>query len=313
MDQLDDEARAVRAAIPDARRPDRTRRLDVEGVGLNVVEWGDVDAAPLMVAHGGFDFAGTLDVFAPKLAEAGRRVIAWDQRGHGDSDHAALYTWNADVRDAARVLDDLGYDQLPLLGHSKGGGLVTQLAEALPHRVSAVVNLDGIPNTRGFHHQIDKTDVDAMAEHLAGFLDHRRRATTAQRRPDSLDGLARRRAAMNPRLPVEWLRYLVTVGARRDDEGWRWKIDPSMRFGPTGPFRPEWSMPRMRGLGQPMLGVIGSEFEEMGWGTTPEEAAITLPPHAEFHVLDGVGHFVHIECPDRVAGLVLDFLERHGC
>ena len=80
-----------------------------------------------------------------------------------------------------------------------------------------------------------------------------------------------------------------------------------------GHFRPEWSMPRLRGLGQPMLGIIGSEFEEMGWGTTPEEADETLPPHAEFHVLEGVGHFVHIEQPDHVAGLVLDFLDRCGC
>ena len=57
-----------------------------------------------LLAHGGFDFAGTLDVFAPMLADGGWRVVSWDQRGHGDSDHAALYSWEADLRDAAAVL-----------------------------------------------------------------------------------------------------------------------------------------------------------------------------------------------------------------
>ena len=46
-----------------------------------------------------------MDVFAPLLADAGWRVVCWDQRGHGDSDHAVLYNWDADVRDALVVLD----------------------------------------------------------------------------------------------------------------------------------------------------------------------------------------------------------------
>ena len=50
---------------------------------------------------------------------------------------------------------------------------------------------------------------------------------------------------MNPRLSQEWLEYLVTVGGRRDEDGWRWKIDPSIRMGGFGPWRPEWSMHRL--------------------------------------------------------------------
>src|SRR5438093_11549317 len=84
---------------PGARRPDRFRRVESYGVGISVVEWGDPDAPVVMLAHGGFDFAGTFDVFAPMLAEAGWRAVSWDHRGHGDSDHAALYSWDADVRD----------------------------------------------------------------------------------------------------------------------------------------------------------------------------------------------------------------------
>ena len=83
---------------PGARRPDRQRGVDSDGIRLCVWEWGDVTATPILLAHGGFDFAGTFDVFAPLLADAGYRVVSWDHRGHGDSEHSPLYSWQADLR-----------------------------------------------------------------------------------------------------------------------------------------------------------------------------------------------------------------------
>ena len=41
---------------------------------------------------------------------------------------------------------------------------------------------------------------------------------------------------MNPRLPHEWLRRLVTTGGFESDDGWRWRIDPTLRMGGFGPF-----------------------------------------------------------------------------
>jgi pimeloyl-ACP methyl ester carboxylesterase len=64
----------------------------------------------------------------------------------------------------------------------------------------------------------------------------------------------------------------------------------------------------MPGLGMPFLAVLGLELEEMGWGTRPSDIEPWLPPGAHFHPLEGVGHFVHIERPDLVAGLVLELL-----
>ena len=54
---------------------------------------------------------------------------------------------------------------------------MNQLADALPHRISAVINLDGIPNERGFSQKIDRTDIDALNQELSGYLDHRRKAS----------------------------------------------------------------------------------------------------------------------------------------
>jgi pimeloyl-ACP methyl ester carboxylesterase len=294
---------------PGAREPDRCWRLDVRGLGIAVHEWGEAAAPPLFCVHGGFDFARTFSAFAPRLAAGGYRVIAWDQRGHGDSDHAELYSWEADIRDGLAVIDAVTREPAPVIGHSKGGGLMMQLADAMPHRISHLVNLDGLPSKRPVPDVANHERTRMLAVELEGWLDHRRSAAFATRKPGTLDELARRRARMNPRLPLDWLRYLVSVGAREDADGWRWKLDPSMRFGGFGPWRPEWSLLRMPGLSMPFLGVLGLEIEEMGWGTKPEDVEPYLPAGARFEVLEGAGHFVHIEEPDLVAGMVLEFLE----
>lgn len=295
-------------APPGARRPDRRRTVASGGLELAVYEWGDSEARPLLLAHGGFDFAGTFDLLAPLLADAGWRVVSWDQRGHGDSAHAALYSWDADVRDACAVLDSFTADPIPLIGHSKGGGLMLQLADAAPYRVSHLVNLDGLPSRRPWPDVADRERTKLMAGELAGWLDHRRRLPGLERKPGSIDDLARRRARMNPRLTHEWLRYLVTIGARHDDDGWRWKIDPTLRFGGFGPWRPEWALTRMPGLAVPMLGVLGLVPEDMGWGTVPGDVIPFLPAGGRLVPLPDTGHFVHIERPAEVAALILEFL-----
>jgi len=295
--------------FPGARRPDRTRSVESFGVRLQVVEWGDEDAPPLLLAHGGFDFAGTFDVFAPLLAAGGWRVVAWDQRGHGDSEHVELYTWAADVRDAIAVLDSIGRDPMPFVGHSKGGGITLQLAEMLPHRVSHWVSIDGLPSPRPMPDVADHERTRLLDTELADWLAHRRRSRAgAQRKPGTIEDLARRRGRMNPRLSFEWLCYLVTRGAREDVHGWRWKIDPVMRFGGFGPHRPQWTLERLPGLAPPMLGFLGMQPEPMGWGTAPGELDPYLPRGAVLEVYEDTGHFVHIEQPQRVASRVLEFL-----
>ena len=294
--------------FPGAAAPDRHYRLDAGGLHLAVHEWGDTAAPPLFLVHGGFDFARTYSVFAPRLAAAGWRVVAWDQRGHGDSDYAALYSWDGDLRDAMAVMDSVTDRPAPVVGHSKGGAMMIQLADAQPFRFSHLVNLDGIPYKRRLPDVSEHERTRMMASDISAWLDHRRSTADAARKPGTLDELAKRRGRMNPRLPFEWLRYLVSVGAFESADGWRWKIDPSMRFGGFGPWRPEWTINRLPGLPMPFLGVLGREQEEMGWGTLPHHVMPYLPEGGRCEVLDDVGHFVHIERPEQVSAMVLEFL-----
>jgi pimeloyl-ACP methyl ester carboxylesterase len=303
-----DPAEAEAARYPGARLPDRRRTVTSFGVNLSVSEWGDPNAPVIFCSHGGFDFSGTFDVFAPLLAAGGYRVVAWDQRGHGDSDHTPLYSWDADVRDLLNVLDSTTAEPAILLGHSKGGSISTHAIQAAPHRARAFVNIDGMPSHRPPPDVADHERTKLLATELSGWLDHRRAAGEKVRRADTLDGLAARRGRMNPRLSKAWLRYLVTRGARKDPDGWRWKIDPVLRPGGFGPWRATWSMARLASLPVPLLGLLATESEPMGWDTTAADVRPYLPRRAELHEMQGVGHFIHIEQPERVARLVLDFL-----
>jgi pimeloyl-ACP methyl ester carboxylesterase len=302
------EAQAGELAFQGARGPDRRRFVESWGLRIAVYEWGDARAPALLLAHGGFDFARTFDVFAPLLADAGLRVVSWDQRGHGDSEHAALYSWDADLRDALAVLESTGPEPVVLGGHSKGGSLLTHLVECVPHRVRRLVNIDGLPSRRRHPDVADHERTRLLADEIAGWLEHRRRSATKERKPGTLAELAERRRRMNPRLPLEWLRYIAQFGARRDADGWRWKIDPALRFGGFGPWRPEWSLLRLPGLSVPFLGMLAGVEEPMGWATTREILAPHLPADARLHVFADTGHFIHLERPREVADLVLGFL-----
>lgn len=295
-------------SFPGARTPDRTRHVGADGVGIAVHEWGKESDPVVFLVHGGSDFGRTFDLFAAKIADAGWRAVAWDHRGHGDSDYATLYSWDADVRDALAVMTSTTSSPAPVIAHSKGGALMMQLAEASSYRVSKMVNIDGMPSKRRMPDVPDHDQSRLLAGEIGSWLDYRHDAPTAVRKPGTLEELAQRRAKMNPRLPIEWLEYLVTVGARHDNEGWRWKLDPTMRFGGFGPWRPEWSALRMVSLTMPFLGLLGTVDEPMGWGARARDILPWIPQGGRLEILDGVGHFIHIEEPDVVSAMVLEFI-----
>lgn len=305
---ITDRLSPVTHEYPGARRPDRRRVVDSSGLAISAVEWGDPDAPPIALVHGGFDFAETYNRFAPLLVERGWRVVSWDQRGHAFSEWAAMYSWEADLRDAVAVLDTVTSAPIPLIGHSKGGALSLFLSEAFPHRFSHLLNLDGLPSRKAMPDITETERTKLVGADIRFRLDHRAGIAAAQRKPGTIDELARRRARMNTRLEPEWLRYLVTLGAREDPDGWRWRIDPALRMGGFGPWSPDWSLRRLPGLSFPFVGVLGGQPEVMGWGTAPEDVRPFIPDCGELLEWDDVGHFVHIEQPERVAELVDRFI-----
>lgn len=298
-------------SFPGAVPPERSRRLSSQGVSLQLHEWGDPNALPVLCTHGMFDHARGYDRVAPLLARS-LRVVALDARGHGDSGWAESYVWDADVADIVNVLRSLGRPGF-LLGHSKGGGQAVDAAIAVPDRVLGVIDLDGFgPPPEGFDHPRRPDAEKSLPERFAGWLDYRRGAAENRswRGYESLEALVERRAQQNPLLPRDWLRYFVFHGARRDPDGWRWKVDPHAAGG-FGPWRPDWLPETYARLAVPLLAVIGSVQDT--WGPLPESLLaqrLAGVRRLERATVEGSGHFIHMEKPEETAALVLDFVSR---
>ncbi|WP_433396604.1 alpha/beta fold hydrolase [Streptomyces sp. CA-146814] len=119
--------------VPEATRVD----LDLDGRRLSLLDFGG-PGRPLLALHGHFSEGRTFARLAGALAP-GWRVIAPDQRGHGESDRPGDYGRRGYLGDALAVLDHLGLGPAVVLGHSLGGVNAYQLAAHHPERVGALV------------------------------------------------------------------------------------------------------------------------------------------------------------------------------
>jgi 3-oxoadipate enol-lactonase len=123
-----------------------TERLDVtvDGVRLACYIRGAADAPPLVLLHGLGSRASTWDTVAAEFAKH-FRVLAIDQRGHGDSDRPGEYSFELMRDDVLGVLDRLGLNRINLLGHSMGGTVAYLIAEKEPGRIGRLILEDTPP------------------------------------------------------------------------------------------------------------------------------------------------------------------------
>ena len=100
---------------------------------FHFLEWGEPDAPPIVLLHGGNQTAHSWDLVSLHLA--GRyRVLALDQRGHGDSEWArdADYSVRAMADDALAFIDQQALDSPLVIGHSMGGMVTMTLLARRP-------------------------------------------------------------------------------------------------------------------------------------------------------------------------------------
>ncbi len=127
------------------------RDLPVPGssVRLAATRWAGT-GPPVVLLHGLASTRRFWNLVVPGLA--GLPVVAWDQRGHGESDAPPTgYDTATVVTDVATALDSLGISRAVVVGHSWGASVALSFAAAHPERTLAVVAVDGgvsTPSTR---------------------------------------------------------------------------------------------------------------------------------------------------------------------
>lgn len=133
-------------------------------VPLYWAEYGDPEAPPLLLLHGGP--GASHDYLLPQmlaLAEE-HRLVAYDQRGGGRSrsdDDRASIGWTDQAADVAQVATELAVEPLDLVGYSWGGLLAMLYAiEANAGRLSPAPRrlalIDPAPATRAYREQFEQ-------------------------------------------------------------------------------------------------------------------------------------------------------------
>lgn len=249
------------------------RTFDADGVEIAYRDVGD--GPPIVLVHGSasshannWGESGWIDA----LSDAGRRVIALDCRGHGESEKPhdpeayGIATMAADV---VRLLDHLDLERADVMGYSMGARITTQLIVDSPDRVNAAV-LAGL-DERVFEDRDDERR--AVAD-----------ALTADD-PDEIDEPSAR----------GFREFVESRGA--DPEALA-----AIRRAPASTATPA----ALRDVDLPVLAVSGGE-DDSG---DPDAVAEPLP-NGETAVVPGEDHLstvAHREFKDAV----LDFLDREG-
>ncbi len=282
---------------------------------LNVFTLGDPRNAPLVIVHGIRDVAASLFVIAEPLAER-HYVVLPELRGHGDSAKSNHYSMSLFVYDLYRVIAELTHAAPVVVGHSLGGQIAAHHAALFPEQVRGLVIVEGLgPPDRRYDRDAETKRVAQRAQLLSTMQ-------LAERgRPlPSVAFAAERLRANNPRLSEERAHWLAEHGTAIADDGkLYWKFD--QRVGQTWlTTDPAQNRERWRAVQCPTLIVTADLAHEYWMAQMPianwdgrfgnDELAERLHcfRNAGHVQIEGAGHMVHFDQPERLVQVIEDFL-----
>ena len=272
---------------------------------LHYVDWGNPDAPPLVLLHGGRDHCRNWDWVAADLARDWH-VIAPDLRGHGDSAWAddGNYGMAGYVYDLAQLIHGLGLAPLTLVAHSLGGNIALRYAGLYPGNVTKIVAIEGLGPSPAM---LAKRDETAPDERLRRWIDEvRGLAGRLPKRYASIDDALARMMAENKHLSEAQARHLTVHGVLQNEDGsFSWKFDNYMRaWSPVdiayADLEALWGR-----ITAPTLLVYGAE----SWASNPAaDGRIEAFDNARVELFDRAGHWVHHDRTDDFIACVRAFL-----
>jgi pimeloyl-ACP methyl ester carboxylesterase len=276
--------------------PDPMHRWpDINGITIAGDSWGEPKGPLVILQHGGGQTRHAWKSAGEALGAAGYFAVAFDARGHGDSDWApdGVYGQDIMVEDLRGVLRALGDKRPVLVGASMGGG--TSLVAVGEDRVDATalvlvdiapqIEPEGVQKIQAFMNQ--KPDgfdsLEEVAAAIGSYQPHRRA-------PKDLAGLAKNlRLADNGKYRWHWDPRFMTLRREMDKRAQRLEACA-------------------RNLNLPTLLVRGGLSDVLS-----EEGAAAfqkLCPRTEYVNITGAGHMVAGDRNDIFGASVIEFLAR---
>ncbi len=236
---------------------------------------------PLLLLHGTGDNARTWDLLAPSLAES-FRVLAMDQRGHGESDWAVPPAYRCEdyLRDLTALIDTLGLEDMILLGHSMGALHASLYTACNPGRVAALIHVD-----------IEPFPPDWNRKYLLGLY---------KNLPDDYASPEEYAEELARNAPYARREHL------RDLDRWHRTYDREI----LSRFDHYDLRGRLAEIRCPTLVIRGTESRVLG--REAAERMVRALPAGELAEIPKATHPAHLDNPGAFREAVLGFLKKHG-
>lgn len=273
--------------------------VEVDGRRVRVRVDGDPHNPPVLLLHG---IGRSLEDWDPQYERLSGdyRVIAVDVPGFGFSDRPdGPINLSTFAKGALGAVDALGESRpLHVIGNSLGGAITLQMLASRPERVASM----GLINSAGFGSEVTPL-LRLLAVPVIGPLSTRRTTRSAAR-------LLERACFADPALATEARVDRAMAIAAKPHHG-EVMLATATQLATARGIRAGWrrQLAAFAALHPRPTLVMWGEADRVLPSHHIEEARRVFP-HAEMHLLPGVGHMPQIESPELFAGLVLPFLDK---
>jgi haloalkane dehalogenase len=249
----------------------------------------DSDSVPVLLIHGFPETSYMWRHLMPAIAESGRRVVAPDLLGYGDSPTDPPGTWERQLDALEEFRREVGLDRSVLVVHDWGGLIGLRWACDHPGAAAGlVVSNTGFFSAGKWNGMAQALRTEGQGEKLMENLTREALGMMLRDTSRGIDDAA---------VDEYWKAFTTEDGRRGPLELYR-----SGNFEKLEPYQG-----KLAELGVPMLVLWGEEDEY-----APVAGAYRFNkevPGSKLVIVEGSGHFVYEDDPERCAREILEFLD----
>ncbi|XP_038038868.1 serine hydrolase-like protein 2 [Anas acuta] len=280
--------------------------------------WGSPEGHPVLCLHGWLDNANTFDRLIPLLPKD-CHYVAMDFSGHGLSSHrpaGSPYHFLDYVSDVRRVAAALQWRRFTLMGHSMGGAVAGMFSFLYPEMVDKLILLENL----GF--LLAPEDTEAWLKSKRMVIDRLLSLEARQQAPKahSPEAALQRLLEANRHLTAEGGAILLQRGATETPAGLVYNRDMRVRTQSRESLTVEQCVKLLQKIQDRVLIILARDgllvphkLESKNHFVIALREAFerTLKEHIQLVEVPG-SHFVHMNEPEVVSGIISNFLTAHS-
>ncbi|EDO44599.1 predicted protein, partial [Nematostella vectensis] len=266
----------------------------VEGVDRDP----DPPDPPLFIMHGLFGNKKNWRTIALTMNEkTGREIVTIDARNHGKSEHHDRMNYTLQALDARQLMYELEIPKAVLVGHSMGGKVGMTFALTYPEMVDKLIVVDVSPSRSVSEDDIQRYLNTKLQMDLG-------KVRSKQDAEKMLEGAVK--VCIVHLVPM--LRQFFLTNLVATSTGFQWRvnleaIDRNLEEIMT--FPEEFPYPTFEGDVLFIGGAKSNYIQRSDYARIYK-----LFPRAEITYIPDCGHWVHVDKPNELMDIILEFLSR---